>query len=179
MNLLSNALKYTLRGTITVRIGPTDDGAAALLQVTDTGCGVAPSELPRLFERFYRAPSSRGRNYEGTGIGLALVSELVKLHGGHLDATSVVGQGSTFSVSVPFGRSHLPHEHVVDDPAAARASAGPADIAFVLQESKQWAQDADAAADEARGGRPRILVVDDNADMRRVRAAPPGLAAAD
>src|ERR1017187_11023039 len=80
LNLLSNALKYTFEGNVTLRMGVRR--AFAELSVEDTGIGIAEQELPRIFERFHRVHGSRGRTQEGTGIGLALVSELVKLHSG-------------------------------------------------------------------------------------------------
>jgi signal transduction histidine kinase len=96
VNLLSNALKFTeASGTIDVDVGVAVDGATAVLTVRDTGIGIAPEELPRVFERFYQADSSATRRYEGTGIGLSLAKELVELHGGELSATSAPGVGST------------------------------------------------------------------------------------
>ncbi len=80
LNLLSNALKYTFTGAVTVRVRPAE--GAAVLEVADTGVGIPSDELPRLFERFHRVQGTRGRSGEGSGIGLALVQELVALHGG-------------------------------------------------------------------------------------------------
>ena len=101
LNLVSNAFKFTLEGEIAVRLRPV--GGAAELAVRDTGTGIPAAELPRIFERFHRVEGSRGRTHEGTGIGLALVQELVKLHGGSVRAESTCGRGSTFTVSVPMG----------------------------------------------------------------------------
>ena len=105
LNLLSNAFKFTFEGGVTVRL--TQQGSGALLEVADTGVGVPAVELPRLFERFHRVEGSQARTHEGSGIGLALVHELVKLHGGAIDATSVLGQGTTFRVHLPLGSAHL------------------------------------------------------------------------
>ena len=91
LNLLSNALKFTFEGGITVRL--TDTGEGAELAVTDTGTGVPEAEVPHLFERFHRVSGARSRTHEGSGIGLALVAELVALHGGTVSATSVVDRG--------------------------------------------------------------------------------------
>src|SRR5215468_4411610 len=85
------------------------DGSAALFSVTDTGIGIAPEEFPGLFERFRRIEGARGRSFEGSGIGLALVQELVKLLGGDISVESQRGVGSTFTVSIPFGTAHLPN----------------------------------------------------------------------
>ena len=106
LNLLSNAFKFTLEGGITVRVAATARGAE--LRVSDTGSGIPKCELPRLFERFYRIEGQQGRSFEGSGIGLALVQEMVRLHGGSIAAESEVGRGTTFSVVLPFGFAHLP-----------------------------------------------------------------------
>ena len=124
LNLLSNALKFTFEGGITVRVEPS--GETARLTVADTGIGIDPAEQPQLFERFHRVAGARSRSHEGSGIGLALVAELAELHGGAAGVESVPGQGSTFSVDVPFGSAHLPAEHVshATDGAASAAPAG-------------------------------------------------------
>ena len=118
LNLLSNAFKYTFQGRITVRIGTRPalydalPDRMAVLTVEDTGTGIPAHELPHLFERFHRVEGARGRTQEGTGIGLALIAELIKLHGGTVEASSVVGQGSKFTVSIPFGTAHLPKDRI-------------------------------------------------------------------
>src|SRR4051794_15153070 len=102
LNLLSNAFKFTFAGSITVRLRAVDGqvgpvGSVAL-EVKDTGVGISPTELPRVFDRFHRVEGARARTYEGSGIGLALVSELVKLHGGSIAVDSQVDRGTTFTV---------------------------------------------------------------------------------
>ena len=99
LNLVSNAFKFTLNGSITVRLSERND--VLMLEVSDTGVGVSADEVPRLFERFHRIEGQKGRTYEGTGIGLSLVKELVGLHGGTIDATSEPGVGTTFRISLP------------------------------------------------------------------------------
>ena len=101
-NLVSNAFKFTLAGGITVRLSK--DSRQVRLAVQDTGSGIPPEELPRLFERFHRVEGTKGRTHEGTGIGLALVQELVKIHGGTVSVESEVGRGSTFTVEIPVGQ---------------------------------------------------------------------------
>ncbi|MEO1592048.1 MAG: ATP-binding protein, partial [Cyanobacteria bacterium J06632_22] len=103
VNLLSNALRYTAAGKIRVTAQPQPSKAPTHLwvQVTDTGMGIAPEDLPRVFERFWRADPSRNRNSGGTGIGLAICKRLVELQGGHIQVDSALGQGSTFSFSLP------------------------------------------------------------------------------
>ncbi|HSP19958.1 MAG TPA: HAMP domain-containing sensor histidine kinase, partial [Myxococcaceae bacterium] len=110
LNLLSNAFKFTFEGRVSVRLEAR--GGSAVLTVADTGTGIPESELPHIFERFHRVEGAKGRTHEGTGIGLALVQELVKLHGGTIEALSRPGGGSTFSVALPFGRAHLPQDRV-------------------------------------------------------------------
>ena len=99
LNLLSNAFKFTFDGGITVRLR--EENHEILLCVEDTGTGIPEHELPRLFERFHRIEGTRARTHEGSGIGLALVHELVKIHGGKVSATSRPGQGTAFTVAAP------------------------------------------------------------------------------
>ncbi|MEZ5285811.1 MAG: ATP-binding protein [Vicinamibacterales bacterium] len=168
LNLISNAFKFTLAGGITVTL--TGESHGARLSVRDTGVGIDADELPRVFERFHRVQGSGGRSHEGSGIGLALVQELVRLHGGELSATSERGAGSEFTVVIPYGSVHLPPDQVHE--ATPGAAPGASD-AFV-REAIGWlpasaAPDAEAAPDEAAVPatlRDRVLVADDNADMR-------------
>src|SRR5262249_46122250 len=85
---------------------------AAELRVRDTGVGIAAEAMPHLFDRFHRVPNTRSRTNEGSGIGLALVKELVKLHGGSVHVESDVGRGTTFIVRVPLGKDHLPADRI-------------------------------------------------------------------
>jgi len=170
LNLLSNALKFTFQGEIAVSLGRV--GAAVELAVRDTGSGIAPDELPRVFERFHRSRGARSRTHEGTGIGLSLVQELAKLHGGAVSVESQLGVGTTFRVRIPLGSEHLPAEHIV----AARPlePSSPMGESYV-EEALGWfsAADAkpaprvDASAPAAARHGARVLVADDNADMRR------------
>src|SRR5262249_37017318 len=112
-----NAFKFTFEGRITVRMHAEND--RAILTVVDTGTGIPEPELPRIFERFHRIEDTRGRTHEGTGIGLALIQELVTLHGGSIAVESRLGEGSAFIVSIPFGQGHLPREHVSSGAAAS------------------------------------------------------------
>ncbi|HXU41870.1 MAG TPA: ATP-binding protein, partial [Burkholderiales bacterium] len=163
LNLLSNAFKFTFEGTIEVALAGVPQGAQ--LRVRDTGIGIAPEELPRLFERFHRVEGARSRSYEGSGIGLAFVRELAQLHGGDIRVASEPEHGSTFTVTLPFGCAHLPAERVVvQAPAAA-----PAGAAAYVDEAMSWLESQASDAGETPQGtkfEARILVVDDNADMR-------------
>jgi PAS domain S-box-containing protein len=170
LNLVSNAFKFTFEGHITIRLCRRDGHVE--LTVTDTGTGIPEHELPRVFERFHRIEGSRGRSFEGTGIGLALVSELVEAHGGHLGVESVVGRGSTFTVSIPLGSDHLPKERVV---VTKGDSLAPPRVSPAVLEARQWlrssdsephpARMADVASESVAPDGSRILVADDNADM--------------
>src|SRR5262249_19581714 len=111
LNLLSNAFKFTLEGEIRVTLQR--EGDTAELRISDTGIGIAEVELPHMFERFHRIRRTRARTHEGTGIGLALVHELVRLHGGSVSVASVEGRGTTFTVTIPMGKAHLPAERLV------------------------------------------------------------------
>ena len=165
LNLVSNAFKFTLEGEIAVRLR--ERGDRIELVVSDTGAGIPEIEHARNFERFHRVEGATGRSIEGTGIGLALVQELAKLHGGSVRVESAVGRGSTFTVSIPTGSEHLPKERVVvaTGERASSASAEP----FVAEASRWVAKD--ALVDATSPSRPeperqKVLVVDDNADMR-------------
>src|ERR1700733_3126803 len=136
LNLLSNAFKFTLEGEIAVRLRRHD--AYAVLEVADTGVGVGPRELPRLFERFYRVEGTQARTHEGSGIGLALVQELVKFHGATIDVTSTPGRGTTFFVRLPFGTAHLSAERIAAPRTFTSTVIGAQ--AFV-QEALRWLPD--------------------------------------
>jgi PAS domain S-box-containing protein len=173
LNLLSNAFKFTFEGEIAVTLRRVDGHAE--LSVADSGVGIPAHELPRLFERFHRIEGQKSRTYEGSGIGLALVQELVKLHDGTIRVHSTEGEGTCFTVSLPLGSSHLPQERI----GAARTVASSSIRAeSYVEEALRWLPDAAAAPSTgiiASGATPatqsdlasvRVLLVDDNADMR-------------
>ncbi|HAT47184.1 MAG TPA: histidine kinase, partial [Ktedonobacter sp.] len=110
LNLLSNAFKFTFEGQITVSLH--ENGTSVELIVSDTGTGIPEEEVSHLFERFHRIRGARARTHEGSGIGLALVQELVRLHGGTVQVASAVDQGTTFTVAIPSGTAHLPQERI-------------------------------------------------------------------
>jgi PAS domain S-box-containing protein len=168
LNLLSNAFKFTFEGEIEVSLRQAD--SAVQLTVRDTGTGIPREEIPRLFERFHRVQGARGRSYEGSGIGLALVQELVKLHGGRVEVESEVDRGTAFTVTIPLGRAHLPADRV--EAVRTLTSTGLRSDAF-REEVLRWLPDERHALEELRpdpaGAQPggqRILLADDNADMR-------------
>lgn len=195
LNLISNAFKFTFAGEIAVRL--TLVGDRVELTVQDTGIGIAAAELPRLFERFYQVKGVKERSFEGSGIGLFLVQELVKLHGGTIQVSSVEGEGSCFKVSIPTGFAHLPSEQI----GSSRTGGFSRDASMQLEDGLQnqplpsTATGVTAYVEEALGRLPeegirdwglgtrekssttpqplasspssaRILLVDDNADMR-------------
>lgn len=183
LNLLSNAIKYTLEGEIRVSVQARGDHVE--LVVADTGIGIASADLPHVFERFYRVQGARGRTHEGSGIGLSLVSELIRLHGGQIKVESELNLGSAFTVRLPLGSAHLPKEHISGErtpmPTGVRAQAY---IEEVLRWMPGTATDTAAALgsvsaisdEDARdflpsvaataGTAATILIVDDNSDMR-------------
>lgn len=99
-NLLSNAYRYTPKGG-RVTVGITTDGEGVVASVADTGTGIPPGDLPRVYERFYRVDRSRTRRTGGSGIGLAIVKQIVEAQGGRVWATSQTGKGSTFFFRLP------------------------------------------------------------------------------
>ncbi|GAB2914055.1 hypothetical protein GCM10027093_60670 [Paraburkholderia jirisanensis] len=179
LNLLSNAFKYTLKGRISVRLRVQQ--RQAILEVSDTGIGIAEHELASIFERFHRVEGSAGRTQEGTGIGLALVQELVKLHAGSITVVSKLASGTTFRVALPLGSAHLAPDRLK---AAASAHATAMSAQSFVEEALRWVPegatdtlanslgvvpDAIPVADRPLNSdhrRPRVLVADDNADMR-------------
>ena len=168
LNLISNALKHTWEGSIAVKLS--SQGDTAELQVSDTGIGIPPEDVPRLFERFHQVKGVRARSAEGSGIGLALVSELVHLHEGEVSVESEVGLGTTFTVRIPLRAAAA--GAAARDRAGERQSASTAAETF-LAEAERWAAADDRTDDPglagaipagASGG--RVLVVDDNSEMR-------------
>lgn len=171
LNLLSNALKFTERGgSVTVTVAA--DGEAAEIVVRDTGVGIAPEELPHVFERFYQADASTTRRYEGTGIGLALARELVELHGGEIRAESEPGAGSAFILRLPLGAPTEASAPGTDAGAVGKASAPgvsprPESLALaVATHDHDTDAEPPAPLEEPAEDRTTVLVVDDNADVR-------------
>ena len=183
LNLVSNAFKFTFEGEIRVHLE--QQGDAVELQVTDTGVGIPADEMPKLFERFHRVDNTRSRTHEGSGIGLALVHELVRLHGGSMRATSEEGAGSTFFIRIPMGKDHLPADQIGGDRALASTAIGANPF---VEEALRWLPD-DTSVEhsefatvpdllpvpyqgqtDADVSRPQVLVADDNADMRNYLA---------
>jgi two-component system, sensor histidine kinase len=133
-NLVTNALRYTESGTVRVQLR--QQPAVLIFVVSDTGPGVPHAQIPLIFQEFTQLDSSRTRRFEGAGMGLAIVQGLVQLFGGTVDVASKVGEGTTFTVTIP---------------VTAVAAAEPAGV---------------AAQAERGGARPCVLIVDDNRLIR-------------
>ncbi|SDD86291.1 GAF sensor hybrid histidine kinase [Cupriavidus sp. YR651] len=200
LNLLSNAFKFTYAGAIVVSVRANDAGDVEL-HVCDSGIGIPEAEIPRVFERFHRVAGAVGRSIEGSGIGLALVQELVRLHGGSIRVESQPGEGTRFIITLPHATQGLASE-----PAPAPALTSKQAQAYI-EAAIRWMPAADVAAGggtsgakcgatsgataaandadvvpagatppdsgasavwpgNAAGGPARVLVVDDNADLR-------------
>ena len=165
-NLLSNALKFTPEGgAVCVSVG--EDAGYAVVRVTDSGPGIAPDDLAHIFDRFYQTGESDSKLQPGTGIGLALVKELVDLHGGSIAVESALGRGSTFVVRLPKGKGHLAPDQMATEeafePVREEAEERLARYAD-LPEPRDGA--AGTEPPEPLGDVPLVLVVDDNAELR-------------
>jgi len=182
LNLISNAFKFTFEGEIVVSVHRVENMAE--LRVRDTGVGIPAEAMPKLFERFNRIPNARSRTHEGSGIGLALVHELVKLHTGTIRAESSPGKGTTFIVRVPLGQDHLAASQMGGSRSSSSTAVGAKPF---VEEAMRWLPDTSGEGDEVfsvadellpipapsvsgAASRPRILVADDNSDMRQYLA---------
>jgi PAS domain S-box-containing protein len=181
LNLLSNAFKFTLAGEISVGLQWQDTHIQ--LTVQDTGTGIPATELPHLFERFHRVKGAQGRSFEGSGIGLSLVQELVKLHQGTIEVASVEGEGTCFTILIPTGTAHLPQDRIR---AVRTLTSTASSINAYVEEALSWLPESDSRLSildfELTSAKPNIeptppdeqtqplkssiLLVDDNADMR-------------
>ncbi|MBW4678373.1 MAG: response regulator [Desmonostoc geniculatum HA4340-LM1] len=173
-NLLSNAMKFTPEGgTISVRLK--SENYRCILEVQDTGIGIVKEQIPHLFERFRQAEGSANRSYEGSGLGLALVKELVELHGGQVSVESVYGEGTIFRLWLVTGTAHLPTQQLLETPVelnTSRASVELADLELLDQTAdnieditKNLSPTSDTQDSLVVTGHS-ILVVDDNPDLR-------------
>jgi signal transduction histidine kinase/CheY-like chemotaxis protein len=189
-NLLSNAIKFTeAGGTIEVTLCPNDNYCQ--IQVRDTGVGIRQDQLPQLFERFRQADGSTNRSHEGSGLGLALVKELVELHGGKVTVDSVYGKGTTFTIWLLTGSAHFPAQQVIDIPAELEPSRATVELADIetelhnaeldpaepglLQMDLQGCSRSEPASVSSslteneltpNPAAAKVLIVEDNADMR-------------
>ncbi|HEY0769063.1 MAG TPA: ATP-binding protein, partial [Sphingobacteriaceae bacterium] len=160
LNLLSNAFKYSEQGTIEVLVESKENVVS--VSVKDSGIGIPESELENIFQRFHRVQSARGRSQEGTGIGLAMVKELVKLHNGSIVVESKPGRGSKFTVTIP--------KAVNGDSSTWQSLRWNSSAQLYVEEATQWIAGNDSktasTAEKNTSALPTILLADDNADMR-------------
>ncbi|WP_437986936.1 ATP-binding protein [Sorangium sp. So ce117] len=174
LNLVSNAFKFTFEGEIAISLRWGGDHVT--LEVRDTGTGIPADELPRIFERFHRVHGARGRSHEGSGIGLALVRELVRFHTGEVQATSKVGRGSTFTVRIPAGSAHVPAARIGAERELGMTAVT---VQAFVEEASHWDSGAAPSAElplgspasagdtrPAEGPVGHVLLVEDNPDMR-------------
>ena len=206
LHLLSNAVEHTFNGEIGITVRMADTHAE--LVVRDTGTGIPAEQLPHIFEYFHRVPNAKSRTQAGAGVGLALVQELVQLHGGNVQVESVVGMGTIVTVAVPLGSAHLPQDRVMNTAAARNPTSPTHSTASMVHEMFGWLSDtrempshgsqpqwtsetsmlpidsvqrpathlasashqSDQDINDVEEHRARILIADDNADMRQFLA---------
>lgn len=164
LNLISNAFKFTLQGEIAVQLR--EVLGMAELTVRDTGVGISAEELPLIFERFHRVRGQAGRSHEGSGIGLSLVRELVRLHEGQIAAESRPGQGTSFVITIPL-RNGDARTLTGDEVSSVSSQA----LSYA-REAEHWlpsnsdSTTVEVSPTEQVGTGRRVLLADDNADMR-------------
>jgi signal transduction histidine kinase/DNA-binding response OmpR family regulator/ligand-binding sensor domain-containing protein len=179
-NLLINASKFTppggnIRVSIKVIEKPKEiDGIEhpgyAEISVRDTGKGISKEQLVHIFERFFQVESDKGSDHNGTGIGLALVKELVALHRGQLDVHSTEGQGTEFIIRLPIGHKHLKPDEIVVSPGAREQENKNKDVGEFYSTTAM--EDDLKKVEESVADKNVILVVEDNADVRKYIRGP-------
>ena len=179
-NLVSNSLKFTSKGGVTVKVS--ENESEVVVDVSDTGIGMANQDLSLIFDRFAQADSAGIRRFGGTGIGLALVKETVELHGGKISVTSELGSGSTFSVTLPKGEAHIREDlrerRSLEFPVRRdRRASGvdplrhlrsvPIGSGTISDQLKNLPQVMGEPASPSADFQKRVLLVEDDAEMRR------------
>jgi PAS domain S-box-containing protein len=167
LNLISNAFKYTFRGKIEVILRENKNHIQ--LHVRDTGVGISSANLPKIFERFSRVESEKARAYEGSGIGLALVRQLVGLQGGNIKVKSDLGKGTTFTVVVPKGKSRLRGKQIYE----FREGNSQGNSNTFVEQAFGWLAETKSAVRKSQDLQRKekkvsgtIMIVDDNRDVR-------------
>jgi len=159
-NLLSNAFKFTPeRGKVSITIDELSDGTVEI-KIRNTGVGIAKEELPKLFDRFYQVDSTHTKEYEGTGIGLALAKDLMELHHGSITVNSEVGKWTEFAINLPLGKNHLKDDEIV------KAKETLDQIEVPIEEENLISKEIAATKTIKDEDPTTILVVEDNYDMR-------------
>ncbi len=164
-NLISNAIKFTPEnGTISMRISPNENESGYVsIFVSDTGIGLKPEDLSHIFDRFYQVDSSQTREYEGTGIGLAIVKELVQLHKGIISVKSEVGKGTEFCIQLPPGKDQFINEPNIEFIEIVNNRENFVETETYTAELKE---NEDENPEESDAVKEVVLVVEDNSDMR-------------
>lgn len=167
LNLLTNAIKFTPRGG-RITVGWEVEKECILVHIEDTGVGIPEKDFSRIFDRFHQVDSSTTRQFQGVGLGLALVKELVDKHGGDLRVRSEVGKGSCFTVSLPLlkevpERRISPIEDLAEQPHVIRTAARSANL-LLLSKIDTYEDETEM---DVRQGTATLLIVDDERDMRR------------
>jgi signal transduction histidine kinase/ligand-binding sensor domain-containing protein/DNA-binding response OmpR family regulator len=176
-NILSNAFKFTPQdGKITVSIIETESSSSSVssrilnksieIKIRDTGIGIPKEEIPKLFDRFYQVDSSFTKEYEGTGIGLALTKELVELHHGNISAESEMGQFTEFTIILPLGKEHLKEEEIVFEKRSDKSEVSLDENIDFIHKNLNEASINDLEVNSLKEDKTIILVVEDNYDMR-------------
>ena len=159
-NILSNAFKFTPEGG-KIELGVRRTDKTAEIIISDSGIGIPPDQIDKIFDRFYQVDGSHTREHEGTGIGLSLTKELVDLHKGKIEVESKEGKGTTFTVKFPLGREHLNPEEIIES-----------DLVYEEQRTereygeKEVVKAAEETSSSDRGNLPLLLIIEDNADVR-------------
>lgn len=169
-NLLSNACKFTPAGGRIGLMVKSPGRDTVEIAVRDTGIGMDEEQLAHIFDRFYQVEGTGSRRFEGTGIGLSLVKELVELHRGTITVRSRVGEGSEFTVSLRLGPGHLLAGEIVE-PVTGEITGSKEALEPVEAEGVE-ADPVEEVEEKKPGEKPIVLVVEDNADMRRFIKAP-------
>jgi signal transduction histidine kinase/DNA-binding response OmpR family regulator len=174
-NLLSNAFKFTPKGgEIVVSIskptssiplpgGDTGVGTVVEMSIGDTGIGISPDRINKIFDRFYQVDSSHTREQEGTGLGLALTKELVELHKGQIKVESSEGKGSTFTVTLPLGKDHLKSDEIIEGKIETEEVVTDEVELSPEYEEQKVRSDIEVITEEEK---LLLLIVEDNADVR-------------
>lgn len=181
-NLLSNAFKFTPEGgTVSVSLSISKDfdesGAESmqsgdvLIEVKDSGVGIAPDQLDKVFDRFYQVDDSHTKEQEGTGLGLALTKDLVELHGGEISVSSEEGKGTVFIVRLPLGREHLQESQIVEEPFEEASEEGAPETVYTEAEIDdsliEEIVESEKKETKRTKSKPILLIVEDNSDVRR------------
>lgn len=161
LNLLSNAFKFTFKGSVKVCLKNFPNEVE--FSVQDSGIGISKTELPKIFNRFHRVEGAKSRTFEGSGIGLALITDMVNAHSGNINVESTEGKGTLFRVTIPKGYLHLPPGQVK---TKSNVQSYSKKYRGFIEEAARWVPEFSNNNIPNNATKPVILVVDDNSDMR-------------